>query len=73
LSSFGRRKARSDFIDRVLTELDIAHASPEKLEKIGEVISTLTQGPNRQTSGQNAAAQLTMEIEAWEKGKGRGN
>lgn len=72
LSSFGRRKARSDFLDRVEEELDVSNASPEKLAKILQIMETLTHGPNKPNSGQNAAAKLTMEIEAWANGEGGG-
>ncbi|CAK9173708.1 unnamed protein product [Ilex paraguariensis] len=67
LSSFGRRKARANFIDRTERELEISAASPEKLGKLIQIMETLSRGPNKPNSGQNAAAKLTMELEAWAK------
>lgn len=70
LSSFGKRKARANFISRTTQELEIGAASPEKRKELIKIMETLSRGPNRPNSGQNAAAKLILKIEAWAKGEG---
>lgn len=72
LSSFGggRRKAPLPFLSRVEGELAINNASPEKLEKIKQLMEALRRGPNKPNSGKNAAALLTNKIKEWAEGGG---
>lgn len=65
LSSFGRKKASSSFIDRTANELGLNKASPHKREQIIKMMEDLSQrrGQSGLNSGQNAAAKFTMLVE----------
>jgi hypothetical protein len=69
LSSFGKRKPNSRFLSRIEEDLRLETSSIQKRAKIIEVIEELSHNRDFPPSGQNAAAKLTMLIEAWEKGK----
>ena len=72
LSSFGKRRASSSFIDRIADELHLEHASPQKRGAILEIMTNLSQrrGQSGLNSGQNAAAVLTTRIVNWEESQG---
>lgn len=65
LSSFGRKKASSSFIDRTANELGLNKASPHKREQIIKMMEDLSQrrGQSGLNSGLNAAAKFTMLVE----------
>lgn len=64
LSSYGTRKAKKTFVDRVEKELNLENASPQKLGAILSEINKISS--SRETnSGQNAAALLTSRMANW--------
>lgn len=70
LSSFSqKRKPAQSFIERKVQELYLERAWPEKLAKMVELREFLSQNRERFSlnSAQNAAAQLIMMMEEWEK------
>jgi cytochrome c oxidase subunit 2 len=69
LSAFGKRKPSSRFLERISSDLGVETSSIQKRAKIISVIEELSHNRDFPPSGQNAAAKLTMLIEAWEKGK----
>lgn len=75
LSAYGKRRASQPFVERTATELGLEEASPDKLRFVSEQIDRLRRDmdPTHPTSsGQNAAAALTLAVAAWEKQKGDG-
>lgn len=73
LPSFGKRRASSSFINRTADKKKLENASPQKRQKVIDIIGELSKqrGQSGLNSGQNAAAQLTMRVASWENGAPR--
>lgn len=67
LSAFTKIRARSDFLITVSEKLDLLHASPEKLEKLHQLMQEISQSQqNKPGSARKAADLLHKRILAWE-------
>ena len=68
LNQFRKRKVNDSFLNNAARDLDLERATPEKLQKLLSIMEELSNDSRRRPkSGQNAAAQLYMDIIDWEK------
>lgn len=67
LSAFSKIRARSDFVITVSEKLDLLHASPEKLEKLHQLMQEISQSQQKKPGSAGKAADLLHKrILAWE-------